>query len=69
LKEIEGELQAINEENIIREREEKRHRQMIIWGCKSYNDFLAAEKELGYKSGWAYFRWKEYEKKHKKKVS
>jgi len=69
LKEIEGELIAINEEKLIREREEKRIKQLRIWGCKTYSDFLTLEKEFGYKSGWAYFKWKDYDSKHKKKAS
>lgn len=54
IKQIEqAKLQEITEFRAIKRKENP------LWKCKSYQDFLSVEREMGYKSGWAYIRAKQ----------
>jgi DNA repair protein RadD len=53
----EGDLVEINPEEFNKRR---RNWRQVVAGCKSYADFVAAGKFLGYKPGWAHHAWKEF---------
>ena len=57
---VEGELQEVTL-NGFRRSVTGFQRMEMIRACKSYSDFVKVGHSLGYKPGWAWHRWREYQ--------
>ena len=53
IEEVDGELQRLSIEDIMRRRDERREEGQ----CRTLEDFKALARRRGYKPGWAFFRW------------
>ncbi len=65
LEQVEGELQAINDQQENQKRWEEYEKKKKIWSCKTLEDLKATGKELGYNPYWAIKRWEWLQSKRK----